>query len=79
MGLPAPEKHIPYSVAMIAAGVMEFKSFFTRKPPRLTRYAVRVIGRQYYYSTERMQNELGFRPVIDLREGIRKCVREYTG
>jgi nucleoside-diphosphate-sugar epimerase len=79
MDLPAPEKHIPYSMAMVAAGIMEFISFFTRKPPRLTRYVVRVIGRQYHYSTERMQDELGFKPIIDLREGIMKCVREYTG
>jgi nucleoside-diphosphate-sugar epimerase len=79
MGIPAPEKHIPYSLAMVAAGIIEFISFFTRRPPRLTRYAVRVIGRQYYYSTERIQKELGFQPAIDLREGIRKCVREYIG
>lgn len=79
MDLPAPDRHIPYRLAMVAAGIMELISFFTRKPPRLTRYAVRVVGRQYHYSTERMQQELGFRPAIDLREGIKKCVREYMG
>lgn len=79
MGIPEPARHIPYHLAMAAAGIMELISFFTRKPPRITRYAVRVVGRQYHYSTERMQKELGFRPAIDLRDGIRNCVREYIG
>ncbi len=29
------------------------KARITRRPPRLTRYSVRVIGRQYHYRTER--------------------------
>jgi len=76
MGLPVPDKHIPYTLAFLVAGVMECVSFFSKKAPRLTRYAVRVVGRQYHYLTNRLQED-GFTPVMDLREGIRRCVREY--
>lgn len=76
MGLPVPGKHIPYGLAFLVAGSMELMSFFSKKQPRLTRYAVRVVGRQYHYRTDRLQKD-GFTPVIDLREGIRGCVREY--
>lgn len=75
MGVRVPEKHLPYCVAFMLAGMMELVSYFTGRPPRLTRYAVRVIGRQYQYVTDRMQNELGFKPKRGLLEGIRECVR----
>jgi len=72
--VPVPEKHLPYRAALAVAGVMEAASFFTGKPPRLTRYAVRNVGRPYLYSTDRMREELGFQPAVETLEGIRACV-----
>ena len=74
LGLEPPAKHLPYRAALVIAGVMEAVSKLTGRPPRLTRYAVRVIGREYLYDTTRMQEELGFTPRIELMEGIRKCL-----
>ena len=77
VGVSAPERHIPYGLALVLAGLMEFVASLTGKDARLTRYAIRVIGRQYHYVTDKASRELGFRPRIDLAEGIRECVAEY--
>jgi nucleoside-diphosphate-sugar epimerase len=55
---------------------MELMSRITGKPPRLSRYAVRLVGRQYDYVIEKAKNELGFNPSVDLLEGIRACIQE---
>jgi nucleoside-diphosphate-sugar epimerase len=74
--IPMPSKHVPYKLAYLLAAIMEFISKFTRKPPRLSRYAIRLIGQQYNYVTDRMKQELGFTPVIGLLDGIRDCLKE---
>jgi nucleoside-diphosphate-sugar epimerase len=74
LNLPLTEKHVPYKVAYIAAGLMEWLSAITRKPPRLSRYAIRLVGKQYIYVTDHIRQELGFSPAIGLIEGIRECL-----
>lgn len=69
VGLPPPRRRLPYSLALGVAGSMELVAALTRRQPRLTRYAVRVVGRQYRYRTERAQS-VGFRPTVPLRLGI---------
>ena len=73
--VPAPNRHIPYPIAFTLAAAMEALSKLTGKPPRLTRYAVRNVGRRYNYVTDRMTRELGFRPRNNLYDGIRNCIR----
>ena len=65
LGVRAPEKRLPYRLAMVVAIWLELVTLVTGKPPRLTRYAVRNVGRQYRYLTDRMQHEFGFTPAID--------------
>jgi nucleoside-diphosphate-sugar epimerase len=60
LGVAPPRGHLPYAAAYVAAGLMEATAALTGAPPRLTRYAVRVVGRQYHYSCERARHELGF-------------------
>jgi 2-alkyl-3-oxoalkanoate reductase len=76
LGVPAPAKHLPYPVAYAVAGLMELISAFTGKQPLLTRYSVRVVGRKYFYITDRAKDELGFVPGTDLGKAIVKLVRE---
>ncbi len=70
LDMPAPERHLPYRLALIMAGVLEFISFVRKTEPPFTRYSVRVIGRQYHYMTDKYQSELGYTPRIDLRQGV---------
>jgi nucleoside-diphosphate-sugar epimerase len=74
IGVPPPRRHLPYAVAWGFAALMELAARFSGKPPRLTRYAVRVVGRPYEYSVDRARNELGFEPKIDLLSGVRDCL-----
>lgn len=72
LGESAPDKKLAYNVAIVVAGFMELVSALTRKPPRLTRYAVRNVGRSYNYVTDRMSRELGFKPTRDMLQYIRE-------
>ncbi len=55
---------------------MELISKITGKPPRLSRYAVRLVGRQYDYAIDKARNELGFYSSVELLDGIRTCIKE---
>jgi nucleoside-diphosphate-sugar epimerase len=74
--IPYSSSYISYNLAYRIAGLMELTSRITGKPPRLSRYAVRLVGRQYDYVIEKAKNELGFNPSVDLLEGIRACIQE---
>lgn len=76
LGIPMPEKHLPYQLAYAFGGVMEFLSFFSRKPPRLNRYSIRLIGQPYHYSTDRARQEMGFTPRIKLLDGVSDCLKK---
>ena len=74
LDVPYKNRYISYKLAFRVAALMEFFSIFTPKPPRLSRYAVRLVGRQYNYSISKARKELGFEPSVDLIEGIRQCI-----
>jgi nucleoside-diphosphate-sugar epimerase len=75
--IPYSSSYISYQLAYRLAGLMEGISKITGKPPRLSRYAVRLVGRQYNYIIDKAKNELGFTPSVDLLDGIRTCIRDY--
>ncbi|MFC2113095.1 NAD-dependent epimerase/dehydratase family protein [Bacteroidota bacterium] len=75
LDIPYNKRHVSYKLAYRFAGLLEFFSIFSNKPPRLSRYAVRVVGRQYKYSNVKARKELGFEPSTDLIEGIQQCIR----
>ncbi len=74
VGVPPPRRRVPYAVAWVLAGLMELGARLSGRAPRLTRYAVRVVGRRYDYAVDRARDELGFEPRIDLLSGVRDCL-----
>jgi len=74
LGIPAPRKHIPYKTAYRVARISEAISGLTGKPPRLSRYSVRLVGRPYHYLVDAARQELDFTPSIDLMTGLRECL-----
>jgi nucleoside-diphosphate-sugar epimerase len=74
LDLPPARRHIPYPLALALAGILEAAARASGKPPRLTRYAVRVVGREYDYRVERIARELGFRPQVTLHRGLAACL-----
>jgi len=77
LGLPPAESHIPYGLACAAAWAMEIAGKLSGKNPRLSRYAVRVVRRPYTYVTEKIEKDLGFRPSVDLIDGVKRCLEAY--
>jgi dihydroflavonol-4-reductase len=72
-GAPQPGRPLPYPVAMTAAALSEGVARYTGRPPALTRYAVRVVGRAYDYRPERAM-AAGFQPRVPLLEGLAEAV-----
>ncbi len=78
LGVPTPTQRLPYGLAWMVAGCMELWARISNRPPRLTRYAVKVIGRQYHYDTSRAE-ALGFEPRVELVGGVRELLAPGTG
>ncbi len=51
--------HLPYSMAYVVAALMEVISKITKKQPRLSRYAVRVVGKHYNFLTNKAKEQFG--------------------
>lgn len=68
-------KHVPYSVTLTAAGIMEFLFPLLGKTPPVTRFAVRILGLPYNYMTDAIRKDLNFKPEIDIRKGIVDTLR----
>ena len=79
LGCPPIQRHVPFWLAYSAAFDLEVLGhlFRKKKPPFITRYAVWLIGRQVYYSTEKAQSELGWRSRVSYDDGIRQTVQWY--
>jgi hypothetical protein len=67
---------IPMRAAMTLAASLEALAGGTRKPPRLTRYAVSQLGFQRTYSTRRLREELGVDPVPSSFGGAGEWIRD---
>jgi len=76
LGAEPVTRSVPYRVAWYGAFVMEcFGHLFrTKKPPMATRYAVWLIGRRCFFSTEKARRELGWQSTVGYREGVRLAV-----
>jgi nucleoside-diphosphate-sugar epimerase len=72
LGVPPPRRHLPYPLALAAAGALELAARLRGGEPRLTRYAVRVVGRPTDYRVDRARRELGFAPRVELGDGVRR-------
>jgi len=77
IGAPPVTKKVPYKLAYNAAFVLElFGHMFGKKsPPLVTRYSVWLIGRKVFFSTEKIQRELGYTPAVGYDEGIARAVK----
>lgn len=80
LSIPRITKHVPYWAAIRFALVRELiaRLMFSAKPPPITRRAIYLIGRSTQFSTEKAQAELGWRPEIGIREGVRRTLQWYA-
>ena len=77
IGAPPVTKTVPYKLAYNVAFMLElFGHIFHKKtPPLVTRYSVWLIGRKVFFSTEKIQRELGYTPRVGYDEGIARAVK----
>lgn len=76
IGCKPVTRRVPYGIAYRAAFLMELFGHMTsrKSPPLATRYSVWLMGRQVFFSSEKIRRELGYQPAVGYDEGIRRAV-----
>jgi nucleoside-diphosphate-sugar epimerase len=79
LGTPAPKRRIPYALALSigAAAERAGRVVHSRTPPPVMRYGMQMLGGENRFSIARARSELGFAPLVDLAEGVRRSVDWY--
>lgn len=68
---------VPYSLAIIAASIMENLAQILHFQPILTKSRVSMMGNNWGCSISKAKQELGYNPKINLKEGVKRTVEWY--
>ncbi|HKO85217.1 MAG TPA: NAD-dependent epimerase/dehydratase family protein [Actinomycetota bacterium] len=79
LGAPAPTRHIPYQLGLMLGSVAEQLGHLSRRrqAPPVMRYGMQLLGGENRFSIARARRDLGFAPLVDLAEGVRRSVDWY--
>lgn len=77
LGVPAPKISMPDDVLIPLAFAAEMMGRVVGKEPPLTRSRVKLLSENYAYSIDKARRELGFKPVVDLAQGVRLTAEWY--
>jgi nucleoside-diphosphate-sugar epimerase len=77
LGIRPPSWTIPTWIVTVAAIVCETlaRALGRRQPPTLTRAGVSLFAMDRHYDPAKAMRELGWRPRVQLQEGLRRTVR----
>jgi nucleoside-diphosphate-sugar epimerase len=77
LGIGRFKLKIPSGAQLLAAGLAEAASRVTGRPPKVTKEIVRA-GHDHFwlYDGSKIERELGFRPLYDMRDSVRRAVAE---
>lgn len=80
-GASPPTIHIPYRVLYAAGSAVERVASLTgsQRQPILTRLGVKLFGTDNRHAIDKAQRELGYRPQVPVREGLRLTAAWYGG
>ena len=72
--LPPVKKSIPFSVAYVAACLIEtsYRMLRVTAEPPLTRYLVLKMARDHYFDITAARRDLGYNPAISIEEGMQR-------
>lgn len=70
---------VAYAAAAIAEGIDTLKGGTLNAENGLTRFAVRYMVTHHYYSIDKAYQDFGWRPRVNLAEGIRRTVAAIKG
>jgi nucleoside-diphosphate-sugar epimerase len=79
LGAPAPRRHIPYRLGLMLGALAEAGGHVLgrEKPPPVTRFGIQLLGGENRFDITRARREIGFRPVVDLADGVRRSVEWF--
>jgi 2-alkyl-3-oxoalkanoate reductase len=79
LGVPAPTRQVPYDLGLALGALAESVGRVARRqqPPPVMRYGMQLLGGENHFRITRARRELGFAPLVDLAEGVRRGVEWY--
>jgi nucleoside-diphosphate-sugar epimerase len=78
VGAPPPRLHVPYRALYAAAFIAEQAARLTHaQQPLVTRHGVDLFGIDHRHAIDKARRELGYRPQVPLREGVRLAAAWY--
>ena len=78
-GVDPPKRNLSGRTLWALAYLMEMKNrIFGGSPPLITRFRVQCATKNMIYDISKAQEELGFKPRIELKEGIRRTAEWYN-
>jgi 2-alkyl-3-oxoalkanoate reductase len=79
LGVPAPTRHVPYQLGLVLGAAAEHLGHLSRRrqAPPVMRYGMQLLGGENRFTIARARSELGFVPLVDLAEGVRRSVDWY--
>jgi nucleoside-diphosphate-sugar epimerase len=80
LGQAPVRRRMPFWLAHAGGFVSEVigRAIFLKRPPHITRYGVGLVGRPTRFSTARAREELGWRPRVGARDGLRRTLDWWT-
>ncbi|KAJ8348204.1 hypothetical protein SKAU_G00267930 [Synaphobranchus kaupii] len=82
LGYDPPRYRLPYRLVYVLAMLLWLLVLFLRPVLRLrptfTPMRVALAGTHHYYSCARAKQDLGYRPLVSLKDGITRTVSSYT-
>ncbi|KAF2792234.1 hypothetical protein K505DRAFT_279201 [Melanomma pulvis-pyrius CBS 109.77] len=70
--------HLGQDVAFAIGGALEWIFWVLGKTPNLTRQQVKYSTMTKYHSIEKARKRLGYEPIVDLDEGVKRGVRYFV-
>lgn len=79
IGVAPARVHIPYPARYVMGYAAERLAMLTRSetPPTVSRPCVKFYGTDNRHAIDKARRELGYRPLVDLREGVRLAAAWY--
>jgi nucleoside-diphosphate-sugar epimerase len=79
IGARPPRIHVPYQALYAAGSAAEKLAILTRSrhQPVLTRLGVKTFGTDNRHAIDKARRELGYQPMVDLRDGVRLTAEWY--
>jgi nucleoside-diphosphate-sugar epimerase len=79
-GVPPVTRHISPSVAYAVGAVLEtiYNVLGRRDEPPMTRFIARQLGTAHWYNITAARRDLGFEPIVSMREGLNRLRESYS-